>query len=110
MAICIHDNVLDGDERGWLAVDPKALIGERTFEVANVFANPWPHADIVHRPDRMRWLAELYAERLRLDLHRVLAFALAHAGLSASWDMEDGGDPAYRLRCAELLCPLVDPS
>jgi streptomycin 6-kinase len=56
----------------------------------------------------MRWLAELYAARLRLDVRRVLAFALAHAGLSASWDLDDGLDPTYRLRCAEVLNELVD--
>lgn len=102
-----HDNVLDGGQRGWLAVDPKALIGERTYEVANLLGNPFPHAGIVHRPDRMQRLAALYAARLGLDVQRVLAFALAHAGLSASWHIEDGSDPAYRLRCAEILIPLV---
>jgi streptomycin 6-kinase len=103
-----HDNVLDGGRRGWLAIDPKALFGERTYEVANLLCNPSGHAAIVHQPGRMRCLAELYAARLRLDVRRVLAFALAHAGLSACWDMDDGFDPTYRLRCAELLDELVD--
>jgi streptomycin 6-kinase len=96
-----HDNVLDGGDRGWLAIDPKALIGERTYEVANLLGNPWPHADIVHRPARMR-------RRLGLDPQRVLAFALAHAGLAASWSMEDGRDPTYRLRCAEVLQATIE--
>jgi streptomycin 6-kinase len=103
-----HDNVLDGGARGWLAIDPKALIGERAYEVANLLGNPWPHGDIVHRPARMGRLAELYAGRLGLDVRRVLAFAFAHAGLAASWDMEDGGDPAYRLRCAEVLEAVIN--
>jgi streptomycin 6-kinase len=98
-----HDNVLDGGARGWLAIDPKALIGERAYEIANLLGNPWPHGEIVHNPDRMQRLAGLYAARLGLDVERVLAFALAHAGLAACWDMEDGCDPAYRLRCAEVL-------
>jgi streptomycin 6-kinase len=103
-----HENVLDGGRRGWLAIDPKALFGERTYEVANLLCNPSAHADIVHQPGRMRWLAELYAARLRLDVQRVLAFALAHAGLSASWDEDDGIDPTFRLGCAEVLNKLVD--
>jgi streptomycin 6-kinase len=103
-----HDNVLDGGDRGWLAIDPKALIGERTYETANLLGNPWPHGDIVHRPERMRQLAGLYADRLGLDMQRVLAFAFAHAGLAASWDMDDGGDPAYRLRCAEVLEAVIE--
>jgi streptomycin 6-kinase len=103
-----HANVLDGGARGWLAIDPKALIGERTYETANLLTNPWPHAAIVDDAGRMRRLAELYGVRLDLAAGRILAFSLAHAGLSASWDMDDGFDPAYRLTCVELLDPLVD--
>ena len=101
-----HDNVLHSP-RGWLAIDPKGLIGERTYELANLLCNPQPHGTIVHRPERMLRLAELYAERLALNVQRVLGFALAHAGLSAAWSLEDGGDASYRLKCAEVLDPLV---
>ena len=103
-----HDNVLDGGARGWLVIDPKALIGERAYETANLFGNPWPHAEIVHDAGRMRRLALLFAARLGLDPGRVLAFALAHAGLSASWDLDDGVDPGYRLECIAVLEALVD--
>jgi streptomycin 6-kinase len=103
-----HSNVLDGGTRGWLAIDPKGVIGERAYEVANLLSNPWPRGDIVHSTERMNCLARLYAARLKLNFNRVLAYSLAHAGLSASWDIDDGFDPAYRLRCIEVLMPLVD--
>jgi streptomycin 6-kinase len=102
-----HSNVLDGGARGWLAVDPKGLLGERTYDVANLLGNPWPHGEIVHSTERMRRIAELYANRLGMDERRVLAFALAHAGLAASWALDEGRDPAYRLKCAEVLAALV---
>nr|WP_249123342.1 MULTISPECIES: aminoglycoside phosphotransferase family protein [unclassified Bradyrhizobium] len=35
-----HDNVLDFGERGWLAIDPRCLRGERGFDYANIFTNP----------------------------------------------------------------------
>ncbi len=89
------------------AIDPKGLIGERTYEVANLLCNPQPYGDIVHRPERMLRLAMLYAERLGLDVQRVLDFALAHAGLSAAWSLQDGRDAGYRVRFAEVLDPLV---
>jgi streptomycin 6-kinase len=101
-----HENVL-GSPRGWLAIDPKGLFGERTYEVANLFGNPVPHGEIVHHPGRMRRLATLCADHLALDIERVLGFALAHAGLAASWSMTEGCDPSYRLRCAEILGQLV---
>lgn len=105
-----HNNVLDGGPRGWLAIDPKGLLGERTYETANLLRNPWPHAGLVHDAGRMQRLAELYSGRLGLEAARILAFALAHAGLSAAWDIDDGFDSGYSLRCAELLCGLVDPA
>jgi streptomycin 6-kinase len=101
-----HENVIDS-ERGWLAIDPKGLIGERAYEIANLLGNPWPHGEIVHDVDRMRRLARLYADRLRLDEHRILAYALAHAGLAASWSIDDGDDPTYRLTCAEVLSKCI---
>ena len=70
-----HDNVLHS-ARGWLAIDPKGLIGERTYEVANLLCNPQPYGDIVHRRERMLRLAMLYAERLGLDVQRVLWLGL----------------------------------
>lgn len=103
-----HDNVIDGGERGWLAIDPKALIGERSYEVANLLCNPRPHGNLVHSQDRVNRFAHLYARRLDLYARRVLDFAFAHAGLSASWHMEDGEDPGYSLKCAEVLAPLAD--
>jgi streptomycin 6-kinase len=102
-----HANVLDGGARGWLAIDPKGLIGERTYEVANLLSNPWPHGEVVHNAERRNRLAELYAARLTLDVRRVLAYAFAHAGLSSSWHIDDKTDPGFRLRCIEILMPPV---
>jgi streptomycin 6-kinase len=33
-------NVLDFGHRGWLASDPKGLVGERYCDLANLFCNP----------------------------------------------------------------------
>lgn len=35
-----HGNVLDGGERGWRAIDPKGLLGERTFDFVNILLAP----------------------------------------------------------------------
>jgi streptomycin 6-kinase len=32
-----HGNVLDFGARGWLAIDPKRLLGERGFDFSNIF-------------------------------------------------------------------------
>lgn len=101
-----HGNVLDGGERGWLAIDPKALLGERTYDIANQLCNPIDYGDLVHDADRFRRLAKLYGERLAIEPQRILDMTFAYAGLSASWDMEDG-DPGFDLTNAEILAPLT---
>jgi streptomycin 6-kinase len=35
-----HENVLESSTRGWLAIDPQCLVGERTYDVTNTFYNP----------------------------------------------------------------------
>ncbi|MHA1570346.1 MAG: aminoglycoside phosphotransferase family protein, partial [Alphaproteobacteria bacterium] len=103
-----HGNVLDAGPRGWLAIDPKALLGDRAYDVANLLRNPEPHGALVHNQDRMNRLARFYARRLGLEVQRVLGFAFAHAGLAARWDLEDGDNPTYSFKCVDTLAPLTD--
>lgn len=88
-----HDNVLDfGPGRGWLAIDPKGLIGERGFDFATLFLNPdladpsrpvaTDHARFVQRLQRV-------AEVGNLDRRRLLKWVLAWSGLSSVWSTDD---------------------
>lgn len=97
-----HRNVLLSD-RGWLAFDPKSLIGDPAYEVANLLRNPSSNSAVVHDRYRFDRLSEFYANVLKLDVGRVRAFAFAHAGLSAAWDLEDGLDPTFSLTCADYF-------
>ncbi len=103
-----HDNVLRSARAGWLAVDPKGLLGEPAFEVGAMLHNPW--SDLLSWPDPARLLArrvDQLAEGLAVDRERVRGWGFAFAVLSAVWFDEDGGpvDP-HPLRCAELLAGL----
>jgi len=83
-----HENVLDGGQRGWLAIDPKGLVGERTFDFANVLNNP--DADVARRPGRLARQVRVIADAAQLDARRLLRWVLAYSGLSAAWWLEDG--------------------
>ena len=102
-----HENVLDGGERGWLLIDPKGLLGERTYEYATTLCNP--DATLALAPGRLAHQAGVIAQAARLDRERLLRWTLAHAGVSAAWCMADGFDPAPALRIAELAAALSDP-
>jgi streptomycin 6-kinase len=101
-----HDNVLDGGPRGWLAIDPKGLVGERDFEFANLFRNP--DAQIALSPGRLRRQARIVAAQARVDETRLLRWILAYAGLGAAWSLQSGHDAGPGLAIAALAAAELD--
>jgi streptomycin 6-kinase len=83
-----HANILDFGPKGWLAIDPKGLLGERGFDYANLFRNP-TH-DVALQPGRFARRVELVAAVAGLERGRLLKWILAKSGLSAAWHMKDG--------------------
>ncbi|ANC39671.1 3'-kinase [Hafnia alvei] len=82
-----HGNILDFGERGWLAIDPKGLFGERGYDYANLFCNP----ELSTCTRRERFLRQLavVTQAANLDRQRLLMWIMAYAGLSAAWFLED---------------------
>lgn len=95
-----HGNVLDFEERGWLAIDPKRLLGERGFELANILRNP--DAETALAPGRLARQAAVIAKAAGLERARLLKWVLALAGLSTAWLLADGQKPRLDLAVAEL--------
>jgi streptomycin 6-kinase len=83
-----HGNVLDGGERGWLAIDPKGLLGERTFDFVNILRNPDAAAALA--PGRFNRQVALLAAAASVERQRLLDWTLAFAGLSAAWHLAEG--------------------
>ncbi|HTJ30603.1 MAG TPA: aminoglycoside phosphotransferase family protein [Acidobacteriaceae bacterium] len=104
-----HGNVLDFGPRGWLAIDPKGLVGERGFDYANLFCNP--EHGIALAPGRLARQADIVAEAGRLERGRLLQWIAAWAGLSAAWSVEDGeSDAGPMLEIARLALGEIDGS
>lgn len=104
-----HENVLDFGPRGWLAIDPKGLIGERGFDYANIFCNPDPL--VAGPPERLRRQVEVVTEAAGLEPRRLLQWILAYAGLSASWtlgDAKDRDEASAALTIAEIAAAELD--
>jgi streptomycin 6-kinase len=97
-----HGNVLDAGERGWIAIDPKGLIGERGFDFANIFHNPT--REFALSPGRLQRLVGIVAALAGLEPVRLIKWILAYAGLSAAWSLDSGHDEHARgaMAVAEL--------
>ncbi|HEX6040392.1 aminoglycoside phosphotransferase family protein [Longimicrobium sp.] len=100
-----HGNVLDFGARGWLAIDPKGLMGERTFDFANLFLNPEPR--IALAPGRLARQVDVVADAAMVECGRLLRWIVAWSGLSAAWSLEDGDDPAFAVAVAEVAASVL---
>jgi streptomycin 6-kinase len=100
-----HFNVLES-ERGWLAIDPKGVIGPKGYEVGPLLINPVP--DFLNGSNPKVQTAKRIAvlsEMLGMEREYIRSWGLCHAALSAWWSIEDN-DPdwgEYSLRCAEIF-------
>jgi streptomycin 6-kinase len=97
---CHHHNILSSSGRGWLAVDPKGVVGDPVFELCAYLRNP---LDLHERFDVAKTLpgrVHLFAEILGLEPRRIASWGLAESILSAGWSLD--GDPAFVRKSVEL--------
>ena len=80
-----HGNILFSAARGWLAIDPKGIMGPRVYEYANSLCNPFAATDIVVTPAHMERHASIMAEQAGLDKGLLLQFTFLHALQCAAW-------------------------
>lgn len=109
----IHHYNIRHSPRGWLAFDPKGLVGERTYDCANTLCNP-VMPELVHNETRLLNNAAILADALALKLWRVLAFTYVYACLNASWwtqlgDREGAEDIVrWHLNVAKIIEPRIE--
>jgi streptomycin 6-kinase len=103
-----HANVLDFGERGWLAIDPKALLGDRAFDYCNLLCNPDPVR--AAEPGRLETRFAAVAEIAKLPPSRFAQWLAAWCALSSTWHALDGDGAAAEsvARIGERALELVD--
>jgi streptomycin 6-kinase len=104
-----HYNILFDARRGWVAIDPKGVVGELEYELGASLRNPddasqFAVAQVVER--RLK----IYEKRLKLNFKRALAWGFAQAVLSAIWTVEDGAEVESRhsaIQLATVIQPML---
>jgi len=97
-----HDNILAVGQ-GWLAIDPKGIVGEAAYETGALLRNPLPQ--MLSRHDITVLCARraaILGEFLEMDRERILKWAFAQAVLSTWWSFEDS-DPQW-----DAILPLAE--
>lgn len=92
-----HENILFSSEKGWLAIDPKGVIGDSYFDVVSFLINQLEHKEQPKEIVRNR--IEYLIEKLSFDKERLLKAAIALATLYACWGVEDNADWETEYQC-----------
>ncbi len=106
----IHHYNIRSSPRGWLAFDPKGVVGERTYDCANTLCNPVIPA-LVHNETRLLHNATILADALTLEVWRVLAFTYIYACLNASWwtRLSDREEASAIVRWHLTVAKIIEP-
>ncbi|HEX6534157.1 MAG TPA: aminoglycoside phosphotransferase family protein [Gemmatimonadaceae bacterium] len=103
-----HSNVLFDRARGWIAIDPKGVVGEVEYEIGAALRNPREEPSLFTDPGTIERRLERFVSELEVDRDRVVGWAFAQAVLSAIWTIEDGG-PAGFLEATIALAGALRP-
>ena len=91
-----HDNVLFDTRRGWVAIDPKGVVGEVEYELGAALRNPADRPEVFGDPRVFGLRVDGFARELAVNRERVERWAFSTAVLAAIWTIEDGDDPGLR--------------
>jgi streptomycin 6-kinase len=105
-----HENILGDEQAGWVAIDPKGVIGPPCLEVGRFVQNQLPaHLSSERREEIVRERIDLLSAELGYAPETVAAAALVDCVLSHCWCFEDEGlsdDWPHGIELARLLCRL----
>lgn len=98
-----HGNILQNNN-GWLAIDPKGIVGDPEFEIAAFdFMYITELADNVNVKDIFDSRINLLAQKSGLNAQRIKDWVFVRLILMAAWHIEDNGDPSSAIKLAEQL-------
>lgn len=98
-----HFNILKSEERGWLVIDPKGVIGPAGYEIGPFMINPWNSlSDGISLNVQTERRIDIFRERLGWEREKIIRWSLAHSVLSAWWDYPNL-DWNYSLSCAKIF-------
>lgn len=99
-----HANILCSEKRGWVAIDPKGIAGDRGYEVGPFMLNKLPGNS--PESETLEILDErlsIFSDELQISHERLTRWAFCHAVLSAVWDFEEGAEWGDTIRLARML-------
>ncbi len=99
-----HDNILSDEDRGWIAIDPKGVIGDPAYNGSRFIINNWSKRTSTELlPSRVTAVAEA----LGYDERRIAGWAYVDLVISNCWSMESGDESKINTEFVEALASYV---
>jgi streptomycin 6-kinase len=104
-----HTNILFDDNAGWIAIDPKGVIGDPAYESARFLHNPIPGFLSMDNPKKItEERIDLLSGMLHEAPERLLAWGFFNTVLAACWHIEAKSDDwKYSIKCSEIFESLM---
>ncbi len=102
-----HDNILFDKKRGWLAIDPKGIIGEAEIEVSAFLKNPVEHPKLYANEETIRNRVNIVVQTLNLNRERILLWCYTLTMIHSMWLIETKGSPKNWVDMAQLLKRII---
>jgi streptomycin 6-kinase len=84
-----HFNIVRDERRGWLAIDPKGILGEPAYETGAMLRNPVTLPGFCAQPAVIERRARLICGRLGYAYDRVIGWCFSQWVLADLWAIED---------------------
>lgn len=90
-----HLNIGITKQDKWVAIDPKAVIGPREFDYANILCNP--NSTLALQPGRLKKHICLICQLAHIEYKTMVQWVIAWSALSALWKEQDNLAPFLAL-------------
>jgi streptomycin 6-kinase len=99
-----HANILSSTRGGWVAIDPKGILGDPGYEVGSFMLNRLPpEASAAAMTEILSRRLSIFSEELHIGRERLAQWAFCHAVLSALWDFEESAEWERTIQLAQIL-------
>lgn len=106
-----HKNIMLHKNRGWIALDPNCMMGDRAYDCANTLHNPKDRTDLTEDKDRLFKQVDILGKIMNIDPQRILDYAYIHGCVSSCWTkMDEGYYGEDVLKTSAILEPYISES
>ncbi len=103
-----HTNIMHHHKRGWIALDPHPVIGDRAYDYANTLHNPLKRPELTEDKNRILQQVKTLSDKTDIDPQRIIDYGFIHGCIASCWTkINKGHYQESWLRTSEILEPHI---